>query len=535
METSINNNYSGYNTYVLGTANSILNCLNIVVYDKYKLPENTEKLSLYNIDSVYQVAISSGICTTLTRLKSTEVFNYYTDGLGFNTIIYLSNSDGSPIGYTEFLSIQGKDRNINISLSFNSEITGGFTVELANSLSQLRNNTTVKKNFIGDELFEYPSSKKIIDDLNDISLRNPDYTTHLSSVLHSNNKNIYLRNGILNGTSLIKLDFSFNVNINPFGYNFNNYQFGYYRTDIVIYSWKDSDVSIYSITKRNRFGNPISYINSSKGYITIPKYTTDKDQTILYFSGKYVILEIAGSSSNKVIYDLEKKSWITKYSDFIVDPLDINSNIIELPKVLNYNNISRYLPKISNIFLNIKEYSNTNSISITKKIGDWIVIERKRDNLVLYSNMNKTLYLSKEETPIIINNKLIMIHTIDNNLGLDYYTIYNSSGETFYSERARVIIETTSTENEIYTPKLELSEDLGILFCTGGKNDEKYRQYYKTSKIIIVQSSESLTTSYFSQFRRNNLPSDSLKIPNIIGSIGGLLYYIQDKFYLNYL
>lgn len=536
METSTNNNYSGYNTYILGTANSILNCLNITVYNKSDLPADSEKLSLYNIDTIYQSVIELKIGTVLSRQNSSEKFEYSTNGKGFNTIIYLNNSDNSPIGYTEFLSVQGKSRNIDISLAFNSEISGGFTVNLANSLSQLRNNTTVKTQFIGEDLHNYTSSIKIKEDLSSLLNNSPNYTTHLSSIIKSgDSQNIFLRNGILNGSTLIKLDFSKNINIDPFENGFNNYQFGFYKSDIVIYLWKGLDYSIYSITKRNRFGNPICYIDSSTGYKTAPNYIANISQSILYFSGRYIIVDLGNYLNYYVIYDSENNKWINTESEFIVDPLDLNSKIIELPKIINYNNISRYLPGISNIYLDIKDYSSTNTISMLKKIGDWYAIRRKRDNLVIYTNMDKTIYLRSDENPIIINNKLLMIHSKYPEENLDYYTIYTGSKNTFYSEKARVILETITNETSIYNPELTYSNELGIMICLGGIRDEEYKNYYQNKDIKIVSSNESIISSYFSQFRRNNLPTNSIKVPNIIGSIGGLLYYISNDYYLNFL
>ena len=535
METSTNNAYLGYNTYILGTASSILNCLGIVVYNKSDLPEDTEKLSLYNIELIYRDIINSGISTTLIRTNASDSFKYIANGRGFNTIIYLSNADNSPIGYTEFLSIQGKERNINITLDFNSKISGDSTVDLVNSLSQLRNNTTIERVFTGNKLYDYPTIKTIKEEVEEAIINNPNYTTHLSSIIKSkNNQNIYLKYGILNGENLIKLDFSKNINIDPFGFGFQRFQLGYYKTDIVIYSWKDLDYSIYSTIKRNRFDNPISYINTSSGHTLIPKYTNSEDvrQVINYFAGKYAVIKLSGSINKILLYDIEKQNWVNLENDFIIDQLDINSRIIELPTILTYDNISKYLPEIDSIYLDLKDYVNVNSIKFYGKIGDWIIINRDRDDLIVYTNMSKTIYLRSDEIPIIINEDILMIHTKENNL--DYYTIYNNPG-TYYSEKARTILEDTTTNSITYKPEYKYSENLNIMFCTNGFNDELYKNYYETEKILVVHSSESLINSYFSSFRKNNLPNNSTKIPEIIGSIGGLLYYISNNKYLNYL
>ena len=530
MATSANN-YLGYNTYISGAAKNILECLSIVLYNRTEL--DIEKLSLYNISTVYQQIISSGRYVELTRRTTEDTFNYYYDNgrtNGFDTIIYLSNSDNSAIGYTEFLSIQGKERNINITLAFNSEISGDFIVELSNSLSQLRNNATINKEFVGEELYNYPSAETIQNDVSEILENRPNYTTHLRSIKYSGNvQNIYLGFGILNGQSLYKLNISSNINVDPFEHGFNKYQFGYYKTDIVIYLWKDLDYAIYSVIKRNRFGNPITYTKSSIGFKRIPNYSTSSGvtQTINYFAGKYAIVSLSGTSNLSLIYDTELDKWINYNSDFLIDPMDVKSKIIELPRIPNYDNIINYVPDITNIYLDLSTYSLTNSISLTRKIGDWFVIDRKKDGLVIYTGMTKTLYLSSEETPIIINDQVIMLKTEDTENDLTYYTIYNNIRNTYYTEKARVILESGGS--------LEYDDELGIMMCKGGTNDSIYRNYYNTGEISIVHSTDSLPNCYFSRFRKNILSNNSTTIPNIIGAIGGILFYKTEQNYLNYI
>lgn len=57
-----------------------------------------------------------------------------------------------------------------------------------------------------------------------------------------------------------------------------------------------------------------------------------------------------------------------------------------------------------------------------------------------------------------------MIHTVDEDLGLDYYTIYYEPGISYYTEKARA----TSRNSE-----LEYSEELGILVS----KDEEFEKY----------------------------------------------------------
>lgn len=531
MATSAN--YLGYNTYILGTTKNILACLGIVVYNKSQLPPDIEKLSLYNINQVYEKVIQNEKYIKLTRQNSEEPFTFisnngFTDG--FDTIIYLSNSDNSPTGYTEFLNKQGQERNINILLAFNSTISGDLTVTLMNSLTQLKNNSTVNKNFIGKELYQYPNVKDIYEDNIDYKWIEPKYTTNLSALINSENiQNIFLGYGILNNLTLVKLNISKNIIIDPYEFNFTNYQLGYYRNDIVIYLWKDLHYYSYSLTKRDRFNNPITYLNySNLGYLTISNYSLEEGtkQKILYFSGKYAIVEISGTINTIKVFNIENQSWENINStNFLIDELDLENKITELPNILNYNNVYEYIPEISNIHLNLYEYSRINSIDIIKKVKNWFVIRKRKDGLVIYSGISKTLYCTEEEIPIIINDQIIMIKTVDNDNELTYYTIYYKNFKTYYSEKARTILE---------NGKLFYDSDLNILICKGGSKDDEYKEYYNSEEIKIVNNKENLTKSYFSRFRRNILPENTSTIPEIIGAIDGIIFY-KNKNYINYL
>lgn len=533
MATS-DNNYSGYSTYILGTTKNILRCLGILVYNKSQLPPGTDKISLYNIDQVYKKVLQSEKYVRIERKDSYSTFDYISgNGVinGFDTIIYLNNSDNSPTGYTEFLNKQGEGRNVSISLAFNSVISGDLTIDLSNSLTQLKNNSTVNKNFTGKDLFHYPSVYDIKEDVDNCLWNSPDYTTNLSSVIKSPNiKNIFLTYGVLRGDSdLIKLDLSKDIIVDPYEFGFTNYQFGYYSGDIVVYLWKDLNYTIYSLTKRNRFENPISYIKSNNGYLTIPE-TEGKKSKITLFSGKYIVLEVSSTSENSTeLFNFETQERSSVDYRFITDPFDPNNRLIKLPNILNYSNIFDYLPEISNIHLDLYEYSKINSIDITRKLRNWYTIRRPKEGINIYSGISITVYFSSEEIPIIINDQTIMIFTSasesEGNDLIEYYTVYKGNFKTFYSEKARVLLE---------KGKLSFNKDINVFICTGGSRDEEYIEYYKSGDIRIINTKDKFNKSYFSKFRRNILPNHTDTIPDIIGAVDGIIFY-KNQNYINYI
>ena len=529
MATS--DNYLGYNTYILGSTKNVLDSLGIILYNKSDF-NDIDKISLYNIDLVFDKVINSNKYLRLNRESSNEFFLYShlnSSIKGFNVIIYLSNSNNSPIGYTEFLSIQGSERDINLYLDFVSDISDGGRINILNSLSTLKNTISISKDFTTSDLFNYPSSKEVLDNLENSVDIYPRYTTHLSSIKKNTiNDNIFLDYGILNKDNFYKLTVSKKININPFELDFNNYQFGYYRNDIVIYSWIDRKYSIYSLIKKDKFKNPITYTDTPTGYREIPEYPSATSQKVSYFSGKYIIIkaEIDGKDVD-VLYNLEENSWVTtNFPNFIIDPLDTYSKIIEYPKNLNYSDVFEYFPEITNIHFDLKTFSSSNNINIVRKIGNWYVIRQKRlnnKNLLIYTNMSKTLYTLEDEsdTPTIVNDKILF--TTSEKDGIKYYTFYVEDNKTYYTENVR---------STLYTGEMIFNEKFGYIYSTS-ESDTSISQYIN-GDIKVVSTKDDLLKSYLTGYRRNIITEDTLTIPEFIGAINGLIFY-KSQNYLNYI
>lgn len=529
-------NYNtGYSTYVIGNSNSISNSLEIVLYNKNDnwIPE-LPKISLYNIKEVYSSILSStGNYIRLNRKSSSDPFKYQDVVLpnGFSVIIYVSIVDNTPIGYTEFLNVQGRENNINIYISLNSSISSEIEVNLSNSLDQLQSNSTTGKNFQDDtNLYNYTGVSTVKNDL--LSVKEyPRFTSHISRMLDDKSMNLLLDYGIGNHSGFYKINLNHNVNIDPYSHNYENHQIGFYGKDIVLYSWTGNKYSIKSLVNKTRFGNPIVYTTSEGSDYSIFKDLTE-NQSIFYFSGRFIITIQDDYPSSMELYDLEKQSWIsTDFQNFYVDILDPRSKIISFPNSISSKSIVNYCPEINSTFLNLKELSEYTNINIVKKCGDWYVFKHKQSSkrdFYIYSSIDKLVYTVRIDSPILLNNSLLMIHTVDKDLGLDYYTIYHDSGINYYTEKARAVL------NNL---RLELDEDLGIL-VSKDKNFEEYRKFYKEGKILIVHRNNStgIFKTILTGFRKSYFKSYlKEKIPNIIASFYGLLYYIDDDGYLNYL
>ena len=528
MATS--DNYLGYNTYILGSTKNVLDSLGIILYNRSDF-EDLDKISLYNIDQVFDKVIKSNKYLRLNRetSESSFLYSHMNSAIsGFNVIVYLNNSNNTPVGYTEFLSVQGADRDINLSLNLRSDITEGGEINILNSLSTLKNTTSISKDFTTPDLFNFPSTEEILNYLEDSIDIYPRYTTHLSSIhRNSGNDNVFLDYGVLNKNKFYKLSVSKNININPFEIDFKKYQFGYYENDIVIYSWVDNKYSIYSLIKRNKFNNPITYTDTSNGYLTIPYYPSSTSQEIDYFSGKYVALKVElDGQESEVLYDLERESWVNlSQPNFVVDQLDVHNKIIEYPKILNYSNVFDYFPDIVNIHFDLRSFSNSNNINIVKKIGGWYVIRQKRlnaQNLLIYTNLTKTLYTLEDDsdTPVIVNDKIL--YTTTSRDGINYYSFYVDDNRTYYTENAK---------STLYQGKMMFHEMFGFVFDIEEKGDFSD---YTNGAVRIISVGDDLLKSYLARYRRNIVNPDILKVPELLGAINGLIFY-KSQNNLNYL
>ena len=521
METLSN---LGYNTYIQGSIKNVTECLNIVLYNKSSI--DVEKISLYNMNSVYNKVLSTGKYVRLSRENTVDVFKYYYDNgviSGFDVILYVSNTDSKTVsGYTEFLNIQGSIRNLSIKLDFSSEISDGIRITISNSLSQVRGeNTTINKNFIGDDLFNFTGSTKIKNEKLDNKLY---YTNSIKSLLKSRGNRQYIFSGnytVLPNFEIINVGLNNDIDIDFLGAGlFNKFQVGYYDNDPCAYLLNETsgNYAIISLTKVNNFGKPIIYTtNSINGYYTFPE-----GSTVNYFAGSYASLNHEGTLK---LYDIKRKEWCEEISEgFLLDQLNPYYGLIKFPKLLNYQTLVQYVPDIKNSFFDIENYSKSYQIKVIGKKGEWYILKQERaesnQNLLIYTNLTKSVVVSEinDNTPIVINNSVLMI---DNN---DYYSVYREDGILYYSEQARKIIEGGTVEK---------NEDLGgIDFCYGTEND-KYTELYKNRSIEIVWNDQSLADSYFSSFKRDVLKVN--KVPKIVDCLSGLLFYLRDNKYLNYL
>lgn len=437
----------GYTTHILGTVNAIKQCLGIVVYNKDSF--NT-RISLYNIEEVYTMVTKQGAASSiLTRDSDQDDFIFISEDhwdviKGFDTIIYLSVIDNSPIGYTEFLNRQGYGKNISLSINPTASLEDG-DVKLINTLSELQGSTTSFDNdLIGDEAWKYVSIKRANEQINSLD-KCERYTKNIKEML--NGGVIKTSCGTVYDGKVNLFGINRDAAANLYHVNFTKRNLGYYSGDFVIYSFLDSNkFCVTSLTKVNRFGNPIVYTKDGDGYYTIP----DEGVEIQYGAGRYIVCKVTinGAESTK-LYDFEKRQFSEITSgNIVINPLDLNTKVYRFPSVLTTDTIFEYIPELEGIYYleasdgtmtDIKTYVSKYTPEVYRIIDSWFIMRRKyKYSGYLYS------VAGYYNSVIMAEEDLQHAHFLnDNTIILEedtYYVLYTGVGKTYWTERAKKLV-----------------------------------------------------------------------------------------------
>lgn len=516
-------------TRVLGTVKSITSGLKIIVYNRYDFTKVSgySKISLYNLEEIYNLVTSykkedHSLYELLVRNSDVEPYEFSTEDKagtsGFNVIIYLSNIDSSPIGFTEFNNTQGRERDIWIYPEQTATVSE-FSITLSNSLTSLINNTTsATKTYIGTGLKDYTS-------LGSIRVKNGNkkgYTRNISEVKYKSSElGVHLDSGLVRNNSealeYIKLSVERDTEFSPYGYEFTNFGLSYYGDDIVLYTWNGENYCATSLTKRNKFGNLIVYTKSGTGYFTLPASKEYEKNTILYTAGKYIVCEstVPGVSNKKFqrLFDIETREWIQPDYKFILDALDPTNTVIELPNSLTYKDIGRYIPSLVNANIDL---SGNMQINIIRKIGNWFLLRRtiKGNTMYIWAGISNVIYLTEDEiNDFMVLDDNTIVRYFNDSVNPRYY-FYGGIKQTYYTYEARKILNGKDSSD----PKILHTRKKNPI-TKKWDNDSGYYEIYET---------------FLNDFRRGAYPIDIIGIPDIVCMIDGIIFYKTGN-YINYL
>lgn len=495
----------GYTNFIIGSVKTITDSLQIILYSKSTF---STRISLYNLNSFYLTYLSGPDSTNhvrLSRSSNKEYFEYNKNlENGFDVIVYISSSLNTPVGYTEFNNIQGIGIYINIGLDFERTSDSRDTLYIDTSVYTSGN--SLVKNLGGNELDQYTR----VQDLPK-SYQNP-FTTSLSRVETDPYSYILSRDFIIGNGEFKRLGINKNINVDPYNIGFTKHDICFYNGDLVVVSWNNTKYSVISLTRTNSFGLPVTYVKPGEELV-------DEIESL---GSRYYY-----SKSGRLIDIITREEYIKSKKDNILvsDKIDSKGIVYELPTFFQKKDALEYIPEINNIYLDLDYYFESYQLTIFRKIGSWFILRQKYSGKYLYLAVSSVCAVYFDYTDLenimFVNDQTIILKEDD------YYMIYNRPGETYYSEKARLIVE---------GGKLNSYDETGILMCITGNSEydeNHYQEYYGSQKISVIFKYEDLYKTKLNSYRRGIYPNKN-GIPDLVCSVGGLIFYKIDSI-INYL
>lgn len=461
-----------YKPIIISSIDDIIECPQLMLYNS--LESENQSLSDKNYKEVISKLKDSGDYLLIDKSEK-NLYSYNRNNgkiVGFDNIVFLGKS-GQILGFLVCDKTYGRDINYDIRIEVNKSVdklityTGILNVSLVSIEESISNMNNV---FLGDNQNNYTNSKNILNDLRN-QKPNSIYTPSIYDVEDNYNKLLTLSNrNTFSSFGYSHHNILFDTDVDIHDVKYDRFSVGYFMGDIVLNEWKELEndgistnyYNIISLTRRNMFGNPISYLkretnkktsdgNLSGGYY-LPKYEKSdevKSMEIFYFSGKYAVGKILLSNGNFElrIFNTEGNStqisgkWDYEFGEnlegcrLVLDELSRTPEIINLGKtkdVLNYGRVSGKLPEIvgnfNNFYSLLEKYPS--SMEIIKKSGKWFLIKYKYQSskiIYRYCGPYGDLILTESDIKNIIiidslhilyksNNYYYYIHVTENTI-----------------------------------------------------------------------------------------------------------------------
>ena len=496
-----------YNNYFSGSVLQISECLEIILYNSSSF---TELLSLYNLESFYLKNLV-GTSSKYVRIYRDQAWTESEVGeripvpfeykkyleRGFDVIVYISNISSKPIGYTEYVNIQGIGLTLGITVEISRLYKGELEVELKN---QLVGNDLSRK-YQGKEPYEYSSARDVI---------NRKYRNLFTSDIERAENDVYSMilgiSGVMTKSLGWKLWVKKNISIDS---TMTNYNICFYKGDVVLSSWKNTSYNIIPM-----IGAQWEPIVGNTGEIEIKR-----------IEGRY-FYDTSGNLRDLETLEIVEKKKKTLFVDF----LDKHCGVYDLPAFYTSSTIFKYIPEINSIYLDLNNYLKSSSIIIHSKIGSWFVLIRDYGGSSIYTAVSPTssIVLTEEdlERAIFVGDQTMILKEEGDSQREGYYSIYNVPGRELMTERARVLL---------LNGRLDWWKDqFKFGFLDTEEDDRHFEEYYGDDGIVpIVYSYEELSDSALRKYRKNTYPMSN-GIPDLIGSYGGLIFY-KNGSKINYL
>lgn len=481
---------------------------------------------------------------------------------GFNVIIYLyedANNKLIPLGFSIFLEPQGKRvrttsdqfiikkdyfvKNLHIYIGFKDTLLiDQVKVNLVDSLVDPE-----RPDQSGDNNWNYTNIEKW--KKTRLNIGRNFYSSRVYSTEQLNKEVFTDSSSFLvdkkNKVKGTKLTINQNLQIQDYhDKKFNKFQIGFFNGDLVLNTWNDeNEYIIYSLTKKNLVGNVMTYtvpvkndlVNFRTNVYKLPELVGHTSK-IEFISGNYISVHHKNSTTGEEfnsIFDIDTQSssndsdnpgWkILKNNKVLLDPLDVRIRIIKTDRLIfsSLDNAKKQIPSISDIYFDTRKVELDHKIEILGKRGEWFILKYPPYDLIVITNMTKQIVIRPVELSnvIFVNNQVLIIKE-------QYKEIPNQTTYTLFDDDGKLT--TTSTREYVDT-----YINRNLLSSYKDYSNSKIHNITINNGINSSDDILKIQRSFLAYFRRNVLPTSFTDF-EIIGGIGGLIFYRQGS-YINYL
>ena len=488
---------SGYETLYLGSQVDLQqsDTIELVLFTDYQISLNNFKTAWQGLSSHNNIYTSDDHIFRIECGKDNI--------LVFNVIYYLDENK-KPLGCTVFEKPQSTNplkesyiQNLIIEISIDTTTPTIFNVELTYELGTYFNSSEIpdKVNYptkaaIKEHLFQRENYLRYTNDLEQLN--------HDSSVVLLTDSNLLTKNNFYNFklcSPFTSLFYGKKATGAMFTYyNFRPYIFLYYRDD------KDFFYRFTCLTLTNDYGKP--NIVSQENLVGGAYYFKD-----FYVAGKYII------SNKRPIYDLETQEDVLEYNcDIYADPLSYDPKILPLSEITEEDNI---IP-------------TPLDYSLERKIGPWNIYSNEKS--YTWISPFGSIKTSKEEKTFLITDRVFLSQE-------DFEDLQENPAKftSFYCATPEGTLRTNDYFKNDYT--FSSSKNYRIIpgcprkmYCGESGSSKYYGKYIFTyNNQGGMLSNQILDGLRHKAILNYDIPDE------IIGGIGGIVFYIDKDKFIKYL
>lgn len=483
-----------YETFYSGLPSDLQQCTTIYLYVSHSL-------TLDNLHEDLENILKMGKRVERQSTKIPFKVKREENSFKFNTIIYF-RSDGNLIGFTKFSTIQNSESStkvetIELDLSFREDSINEVEFGLKLSINRA---SVLSRSYLNGE-YSYVSEIKA-------GPKKHSWTNEVSSLVWDDNSTLISDELVYTSltNTAYSLDFKQDLRLDDYDLIFNKFWLGYWNKESCLYAYNSltGKYKTISLLRSNKFGDP--------EVLSFGTIDEENRESLIYMANQFAIFPYKK-------YDLFKREY-TEYDkrDLLIDQLDpsgklyISNGSMELtPK----------LPELNSLY-NFKFDSDfDNLIRVSERRGPWWVIYQ-RDPLTkkthkMWVSMHGMLRSTEGDECFPISSRCLLCK---------YMSGVNGKGTLSY-----ILYFFDDSEWETDNYRSENATEYGEWILRDGVARWNTRSFSLTNDLIRPIST--MRDQAMDGIRRSRLRQ--LSIPNIIGSLSGVLFSYSSEGKVNYL